>query len=456
MDRPIHFKSRKLGLLVVVGVVAMGGIVGRAQTPPPTAPPQSPLTVNSLTKFSAPTGALQNPKAAEALLIAIDVKHRATWKGKPFTDFVKQAYKEPFPGGKYIVDGDTSIADIKHLQEFYATKIQATAAQKASSTAALVLSTVSGEDNAWARALRSQLTYCVSKAFGAQYAKVVSDMDSATQAWMSVAAVKFSHVTGEDTSCTADNSQVMFDIRPVNVDGKYLARSFFPNDERPQRNVLIDDTAFEVDPAGKLQLVGILRHELGHTLGFRHEHTRPEAGTCFEDSDWRPVTDYDALSVMHYPQCNGAGDWSLVLTDKDKSGAACVYGAATGFMIDTHICTPVPVAAAAIEQPATVAILTQQVAAGAETFFGPYAARPGTAIKIQMSGASGAGDPDLYVRLGAKPDSARGLYSCRPYLTGPNELCNLDAGLPPHDKVYVMVRGYSAGKFDLNISVTPP
>jgi hypothetical protein len=72
-------------------------------------------------------------------------------------------------------------------------------------------------------------------------------------------------------------------------------------------------------------LQGILRHELGHTLGFRHEHTRPEAGTCFEDTAWRALTAYDASSVMHYPQCNGTQTGDLVLTDLDRQGATALY-----------------------------------------------------------------------------------------------------------------------------------
>lgn len=66
-------------------------------------------------------------------------------------------------------------------------------------------------------------------------------------------------------------------------------------------------------------------HELGHTLGFRHEHTRPEAGTCFEDNNWRPLTPYDSASIMHYPQCNGTSD-DLSFTASDAAGVRALYG----------------------------------------------------------------------------------------------------------------------------------
>jgi hypothetical protein len=72
-------------------------------------------------------------------------------------------------------------------------------------------------------------------------------------------------------------------------------------------------------------LSGVLRHELGHVLGFRHEHTRPEAGTCFEDDSWIPLTPYESDSVMHYPQCNGTNFGDLVITAGDAAGARAAY-----------------------------------------------------------------------------------------------------------------------------------
>ena len=129
---------------------------------------------------------------------------------------------------------------------------------------------------------------------------MVSDVQSAGGAWEAVAAVDFIHVAGEDDSCTASNPNVVFDVRPVNVNGQYLARAFFPDEPRSTRNVLVDNSSFQLDPNGKLTLQGILRHELGHTIGFRHEHTRPDSGACFEDNNWRPLTSYDAYPFQHF------------------------------------------------------------------------------------------------------------------------------------------------------------
>jgi hypothetical protein len=137
-----------------------------------------------------------------------------------------------------------------------------------------------------------------------------------------VARVNFVHVASEDANCNQRNGNVVFDVRQVST-SQYLARSFFPSTSRRSRNVLISYTSFgNISP---WTLTGVLRHELGHTLGFRHEHTRPEAGTCFEDNNWRALTTYDSSSVMHYPQCNGTQNGDLVLTSKDVAGAKSLY-----------------------------------------------------------------------------------------------------------------------------------
>jgi hypothetical protein len=130
------------------------------------------------------------------------------------------------------------------------------------------------------------------------------------------------HVSSLDGNCNKRTSGVVFNIRQVTTN-QYLARAFFPSTSRTGREILVAKASFgNIKP---WSVAGIMRHELGHTIGFRHEHTRPESGVCYEDSQWRALTAYDAGSVMHYPQCNGSNNGDLNLTNSDKTGAAALY-----------------------------------------------------------------------------------------------------------------------------------
>ena len=165
----------------------------------------------------------QSPEQGEEMLSDNAKAKRNAWKEKTFEEFKAQTFKEPFEGGKYIVNGDTPILDEKHLEEFFA-RIQG--------RAGLIINQVNGLDTAWNSVEKRQLTYCVSTDFGQNYNAMVSDIKAAADAWEAVAAVDYIHVAGEDASCTASNPNVLFDVRPVNVNGQYLARAFFPDEPR--------------------------------------------------------------------------------------------------------------------------------------------------------------------------------------------------------------------------------
>lgn len=370
-----------------------------------------------------------------------------------FEEFKGTVYKEPYEGGKWIVNGDTPIADEKQLLEFYEKNVKPKQV-----AAALILATIGGLDDKWNDQQKKQITYCVSTTFGSRHPDVVAQMEAAAGEWEKSADLDFVHVAAQDSNCGPGNTAVVFDVRPVNVAGEYLARAFFPNEPRAARNVLIDETSFDLDPDGKLQLVGILRHELGHTIGFRHEHTRPESGSCFEDSDWKPLTSYDAFSVMHYPQCNGKGDWSLTLTPKDRNGVACVYGPATSFTIDPTLVTNIAKCATKPMdvppgQAKTETFAAQTVNKGEKKQYGPFPTAPGSPLVVEIGGAGASGDPDLYVRFAGAPSIIS--YDCRPFTSGAAETCSLT--VPANrSQVSVMVNGYTKGSYELKVTHTPP
>lgn len=226
----------------------------------------------------------------------------------------------------YTINGDELVESEDQMREMYQRFLASVRASKAGIQTLeqnLAVNRVGGADDKWSASTAMNLTYCISNSsFGSRYSTMVSAMNTATAAWEGAGRVNFVHSSSLDGNCTSRTSGVVFNVRMVSTT-QYLARAFFPSTSRRGREILVASSSFgNISP---WTLAGIMRHELGHTLGFRHEHTRPEAGTCFEDNNWRALTAYDSRSVMHYPQCNGTQNGDLVLTASDQSGARALY-----------------------------------------------------------------------------------------------------------------------------------
>ncbi len=234
-----------------------------------------------------------------------------------FSQFRSTAYQDA--DRQYIVNGDEPIPTTGELKAYYDRMVHGS---EEAMEEGLVVNTVGGVDDKWSTAQVGNLTYCVSTKFGSRHTDVVNAMSNGAGLWEAASSrINFVHVPSQDASCTTRNKSVLFSVEPVQTT-QYIARAFFPSTPKRSRNVLVDDSIWT---SGSWTPANIMGHELGHTLGFRHEHTRPEAGTCFEDNNWRPLTPYDSSSIMHYPQCNGTSS-NLSMTATDRQGAAVLYG----------------------------------------------------------------------------------------------------------------------------------
>jgi len=232
-----------------------------------------------------------------------------------YQEFAASTYRDI--DGSYIVNGDEVIPNQGELRRFYDRLIA-----PETMTDGLIVNTVNGTDDRWSASQAANLTYCVSTRFGTRHADVVAAMANGAAMWEAASSrVNFVYVGSADGNCTTSNNSVVFSVEPVQT-SQYIARAFFPSSPDRQRNVLIDDSIWS---SGSWTPANIIGHELGHTLGFRHEHTRPESGTCFEDTNWRPLTPYDSSSIMHYPQCNGSSS-DLSMTSADRAGVVSLYG----------------------------------------------------------------------------------------------------------------------------------
>jgi hypothetical protein len=198
-------------------------------------------------------------------------------------------------------------------------------------TAALTGISQNGKLVRWEEGL--VLTYCVlRRTFGtrAEYELARRTMQQATTDWENTCGIQFEHRSQLDDSATTQVAGVVFTVRKLDAGGRFIAAAFFPNDPPIRRRVLLDPSFFAPDLP--FDRTGVLRHELGHVIGCRHEHIRSGAPpTCPREdtADIVDLTKYDPQSVMHY-FCGGVGSRDLRITELDRIGAQKLYGPPRG------------------------------------------------------------------------------------------------------------------------------
>jgi len=218
-------------------------------------------------------------------------------------------------------------------------------------TAELAAATVNGMPVRWLPGRK--LSYCVLRwtfQDDAHYRVVRDNMRAATSDWAQTCNVQFEYrqlyddvPRGTLYPTAGDRPAVTFVVAEAyrGQIGGGIARAFFPYDTIYDRILWVNRTSYYNSGA---DLVGVLRHELGHVLGFRHEHVRPDSPLWVDElcresrafelakaPNMQLLTAFDRMSVMHYMchlDLSGplAENFTLRISPLDRQGAISIYG----------------------------------------------------------------------------------------------------------------------------------
>ena len=183
-----------------------------------------------------------------------------------------------------------------------------------------------GPFDIWPRGDRS-LSYSVdTQSFDSQsgIALVRSSMRNAAADWLAACTECGIDIT-EVTHTASDRPRpgtITFVVHQDN--GPYLATAFHRSWSDRRRYLKLDADFF----ANDVDHVGVLRHELGHILGYVHEHIRSNQtpiGICKREREHsKAITPYDPKSVMHLV-CGASEAASFPISDSDIVGHRHVY-----------------------------------------------------------------------------------------------------------------------------------
>jgi hypothetical protein len=173
---------------------------------------------------------------------------------------------------------------------------------------------------------RRALTYGIYRDdfTSAEYDIMVKALAEATQDWQNACpscGISFSHSEASDREQAP--ARASFVVRKSEGQD-YLAYSFFPNAPSRDKVLMVYPKFFD----SRYNQAGILRHELGHSLGYVHEFNEEKAASTkcsWDGRQFRLVTPYDSQSVMNFCAGDPKQDTALPLTSTDLFGHRLVY-----------------------------------------------------------------------------------------------------------------------------------
>ncbi|MCX4241838.1 hypothetical protein [Paraliomyxa miuraensis] len=208
----------------------------------------------------------------------------------------------------------------------------------------------------WGESRKLELSYCITRLLGedaeleARYHVVTRSLVDTTTEWERVTGANFVHIVADDTPGASPHVSPgppgVSILRPQCAVGTKAYFGVFTHptgdvqaltNPVPQawadpeleplgggvltRSILLNSGLINVFDDDVLR--GLLRHELGHVMGFIHEEVHMpdlDDDDC-HTSDPRPLTPVDPHSIMTTPGCSAFSDDAEILTHRDRLSA---------------------------------------------------------------------------------------------------------------------------------------